>query len=75
MQQKQLTKEEEKDRAERVAEFRKIHEEARERLQVDVGFMPQYVPTPEGFFGTVVVSDYIDLKYRHPSPLDHVPTA
>ena len=58
-----------KDIDERRDAFKKEYEELCRKYSVEIMTMPNFVPTPDGTFGVVVAADFVDLKYRTPSPL------
>lgn len=53
----------------RKEEFMKKYEELVNELKCDVASMPQYFPTGNGSFGTMLIKDVVDLeKQGIPSP-------
>lgn len=64
-----LNAEQQKDVEERRAAFKKEYEALCRKYSVEIMTMPNFVPTQAGFFGVVVAADFVDLKYRTPSPL------
>lgn len=58
-----------KDIDERRVAFKKEYEELCRKYNVEIMTMPNFVPTQDGTFGIVVAADFVDLKYRMPSPL------
>lgn len=68
----QLNEEQQKDVEERKERFKKGYEKLILETQVEIMYKPEYVPVANQFFGTIVVADFVDIKYRNPSPI-HAP--
>ncbi len=69
---KQLNEEQVKDVAERIEKFKKEYERLCLQYQVEIMTKPEFQHATNGIFGVVVMADFVDLKYRNPSPL-HAP--
>ncbi len=59
-----LNEEQLKDIAERRAGFMKEIDALRLKWGCRIGCMPEYVPKPDGTWGTVVLIDAVDTKYQ-----------
>lgn len=67
--QPQLNEAQVADINERREAFKKEYEELCRKYSVEIMTAPNFVPTPDGTFGLVIAADFVDLKYRVPSPL------
>lgn len=65
----QLNEEQQKDVAERKQAFDMEYKALCTKYQIEIMTKPDFVPTQGGFFGIVVMADFVDLKYRVPSPI------
>lgn len=64
-----LTDDQKKDIGERIAKFKEAHQKLVADLQVDIFPSPIWVPVTPTAYGTGLSMEYMDLKYRNPSPL------
>ncbi len=54
----------------RIEKFKKSYEALVQQLQVEIMTVPTFQhANNSGLFGVVVMADFVDLKYRNPSPL------
>lgn len=64
-----LTPEQEADVQSRIESFKKEYKELVQNYQVDVNATPHMIPAGPYLYGVAIGMEYIDLKYRNPSPI------
>ncbi len=72
MQPRTLNEDQIKDITTRIDGFKKDYEKLCAQYQVEIMTKPEFQHATSGVFGVVVLADFVDLKYRNPSPL-HAP--
>ncbi len=65
----QLNEEQQKDCADRIESFKKEYEKLCLSHQVEIMTFPSLEHMAHGMFGVLVKADFVDLKYRNPSPI------